>query len=597
MKNFFTISTVLALSCLGAWAQPQDRDALDLNPVSDTRKAEVSDQDQNVTHLIDVTEGNLLFGIYTDGEKITATLKGFADAEHHDRELKIPQTVTYNGEKVPVTVVGDMAFAYSNIDKIALGSNIAVIGTDAFAYCRLTELTIPFNVTHIMAGAFRNNPVTSVVFENPSKISNPLFLGGMAFAYTKLTSFEIPARLKVNDESSFAATHSSFLWGTRTLREITINRAFTEIKRNYTFEILNKALCYCYYDEEKQADTKRVVAYPPLAGVKDFALESGYIDVFDGAMEYANLNSVTLTSTLQPIEGKVNLVVGAYAFADSGISSLNLNANGPIKCYDCFAAFCDNLEAYTLSDNITNIKVFDGVMYGKKDNERYLVSYPAGKRDDQFKVDDDVRHIANHGFFSNRYIKDVSLPDGLLTIKEYAFGDCTGLQNVDYKGEALTSIEDRAFLSTDIKEIHLPESITFIGREAFNTISAMREVSVNRITPPDGPTNKLPRIFSESTLQSATLVIPLEADPKAFTQTPGWEFVNVEKRDLAGIDRTASPEPDIIVTASSVYSQSHTPFGLYRIDGTALGHSDSFRNLPQGIYIINTDSRTLKIAI
>lgn len=59
------------------------------------------------------------------------------------------------------------------------------------------------------------------------------------------------------------------------------------------------------------------------------------------------------------------------------------------------------------------------------------------------------------------------LPDGLTTILDKAFADCSKVQNVRLPS-TIVSIGNLAFSGCSIRSVTIPESVTTIGDEAFN---------------------------------------------------------------------------------------------------------------------------------
>jgi hypothetical protein len=75
--------------------------------------------------------------------------------------LIIPSTIDGN----PVTVIGDLAFAYQNIiTSVSMPASLISIGNGAFQVNQLATVSIPASVTEIKALAFNSNLLTSVTF-------------------------------------------------------------------------------------------------------------------------------------------------------------------------------------------------------------------------------------------------------------------------------------------------------------------------------------------------------------------------------------------------------------------------------------------------
>lgn len=79
----------------------------------------------------------------------------------------------------------------------------------------------------------------------------------------------------------------------------------------------------------------------------------------------------------------------------------------------------------------------------------------------------------------NTWLKKLIAPN-VKTIKEYAFKDCTALEEVDL-GENTTVIEPYAFANTNITSIHLP-AVEFLPQGAFQSCYKLINVSMEKVT-------------------------------------------------------------------------------------------------------------------
>ena len=96
-----------------------------------------------------------------------------------------------------------------------------------------------------------------------------------------------------------------------------------------------------------------------------------------------------------------------------------------------------------------------------------------------------VTHIKNYfscGVFDrkeNTTLKKVVLPDTIKYIGEQAFYKCTALEEINFP-ENLTTIDTKAFYEcTSLTKISLPKKLTEIGQYGFANCSSLKEVIIN----------------------------------------------------------------------------------------------------------------------
>ena len=111
-------------------------------------------------------------------------------SNEYSGEVKIPESVTYNGNTYSVTSIDDGAFYNcSSLTSVEIGNSVTSIGYAAFEYCSsLTSVEIGNSVTWIGNYAFSNcSSLTSVEIGN-----SVTSIGGFAFCNcSSLTSVEM----------------------------------------------------------------------------------------------------------------------------------------------------------------------------------------------------------------------------------------------------------------------------------------------------------------------------------------------------------------------------------------------------------------------
>lgn len=96
-----------------------------------------------------------------------------------------------------------------------------------------------------------------------------------------------------------------------------------------------------------------------------------------------------------------------------------------------------------------------------------MVSYPAELENPSYVVDSRATQIGFGAFSENDYLVNVTIPNGVTIIQEYAFEGCTSLATIDLP-QTLLIIDEYAFaLCTSLEKIELPSSLYCIGNQAF----------------------------------------------------------------------------------------------------------------------------------
>ena len=110
-----------------------------------------------------------------------------------------------------------------------------------------------------------------------------------------------------------------------------------------------------------------------------------------------------------------------------------------IETIDKFAS------GYINGTYMNKFKSIDGVLYavgyeGTKD--WILVKYPAGSRNTVYYVHPNCRRIARGAFEGASYIQEIYLPETVSFIGENAFSGCISLQGIYYEGNNVSAVRD-----------------------------------------------------------------------------------------------------------------------------------------------------------
>ena len=131
----------------------------------------------------------------------------------------------------------------------------------------------------------------------------------------------------------------------------------------------------------------------------------------------------------------------------------------------------------TVAPDHPYLAVLDGVLFGKTD--RRLISWtPAWKAED-YTVPDGVRIIGPHAFIFTG-IRELTLPDSVTEMGDFAFAYCDRLRSVTIPG-SLRVIPQFAFADDDgLREICLGLGVAVIDQGAFESCRGLEKVSLPR---------------------------------------------------------------------------------------------------------------------
>ncbi len=199
------------------------------------------------------------------------------------------------------------------------------------------------------------------------------------------------------------------------------------------------------------------------------SLES--IDLGDGAdriLEYAFLDCISLTSV--DLAGTVALDPNSF----SGCESLSKVTVGkelvsmPANAFDG----CEVLTEMYIHPENPMYTLADGMVFSK--DLRAVILCLADERV-TFIIPEGVETVGIHAFTIMPHVTHLFLPDSLVTIEECAFKNVM-MESVTF-GDGLTTIYDGAFLECEhLFEVTIPDSVTFIGVEAFSGCVSLEDV-------------------------------------------------------------------------------------------------------------------------
>ena len=387
----------------------------------------------------------------------------------------IPESVTYEGTNYSVTSIGNKAFHYC-FDLTSVTIPNSVISIDDFAFQRCESLT----------SVIMGNSVTS--------IGHATFNGCFS-----LTSITIPNSMTEIGEDAF------FNCDNMTSVYISDIEAWCKIK----FSVGSNPLIFAHHLFLNDTEITKLVIPNSLTSISSYAFSGCYgLTSVTIPNSVASIGDYTFSSckglTSISIPNSVTSI-GEGAFAgSSGLISISLPNNVTSIGYSTFSrckaltsvtipngvtiiggdAFeeCSALTSVSIPSSVTSIgyKAF----YGCTSLTSVYINDIAAWCKISFSMDNTPRYYSNplyyahHLYLNDTEIKDLVIPNSVTYIGEYTFINCTGLTSVTIPN-SVTSIGSNAFSGcSGLTSVSISNSVKSIGYRSFYSCTSLTSITI-----------------------------------------------------------------------------------------------------------------------
>ena len=381
---------------------------------------------------------------------------------YNDAEKAITLPAKYKG--YPVTNITDKAFNHKNITSVTIPRGIKSIDGFAFMNClSLTSITLPSSLKTIGSDAFAScTSLQKIVIPNGvTVIPSEAFLG-----CTSLTEITIPrsvTRIAQNAFKNVSLTTINYGGTEDEWKKIDIYNTDggndTLVKQTPS----NTAVQFGDFIYKQNKGAYTVVGYTGDATEVEIPEDAGdlYVTAID---DRAFANNKKITSVMIPnrirtigdsvFDGCDALETVTYDGAKTDWNSLNKGENDKLDDVALIYLGDFSYANYTDSDGTYHTYITE---YKGNDAK---ITIPAKYKGEE------IVGITNNGFFGNRTITSVTMPDSIKSIGSGTFDYCSNLTKVKWSS-GLETIGFRAFEETGLTEVTLPEGVTTIGGQAF----------------------------------------------------------------------------------------------------------------------------------
>ena len=206
-----------------------------------------------------------------------------------------------------------------------------------------------------------------------------------------------------------------------------------------------------------------------------------------------NIESVTIPSSVTSIGIRAFYNCDSLSSVTFGKDS-QLTSIGTIAFYKCTSLtsvtipssvtsigygsfdYCTSLTSIMVDENNTAYSSVDGVLF--KNSGEELIKYPAGKTSTSYSIPDGVKSISEFAFSDCTSLESITIPDSVTSIGKSAFNSCSSLESITIP-DSVKSISEFAFSDcTSLESITIPDSVTSIGESAFNSCSSLESITI-----------------------------------------------------------------------------------------------------------------------
>lgn len=439
-----------------------------------------------------------------------------ANSNSYAGVVDIPSTVTIDGKSYTVNEIGVRAFnSCYNLTKVNMPNTIERIDSSAFGACyKLTELILPTSLRVIEYSGISSLPITKLTLPEGldsigdrgvailNSLTDTLRLpaslramapGAVGFNH-KLTAYEVPEAnqyFKTVDGVIFSKDGKT-LWQFPCYKEcpdgytcpsgVTYFEAYSmsnlDRLKKFTFSYTTCDLApNAFYASSKlnyieRATSVRSIGACALGSLMRLTgITFGYnLQRVDSAGLAGMGSALTTNTDGLPTRSTIDLTgcralkyIGPNAFSSSTMVKLDIPAAVDTIAATAFdnAQYLQRIDVNSANNTFVSI---NGVLYDRAMTT--LLRVPCAFENQMFEFPNGVKHVNNYAFKGCSSMREVVLPEGLLSIGEESFYNC-GIFRINFPS-TLTHLPLNTFAYSGLTEVAVPSTIKSMDGGVFN---------------------------------------------------------------------------------------------------------------------------------
>ena len=422
-----------------------------------------------------------------------------------------------------VTTIGTYAFdGCSGLTSVTIGNGVTSIGTGVFGGCSgLTSISIPGSVTSIGDRAFSGCTRIKEVH-----INDLAAWCGISFGPASNPCIHSAANLYLNGELAtnlnipmgVTSIGNNAFKGCSAITSVTIPSSVTSIGEGAFYGC--SALTGITIPSSLTSIGETV--FSDCSGLTSISIPGSVTSIGNGVFDNCtSLKDLRIEDGNEVLTLGKNSKSGKGLFYDCPLNTLYLGRN--LSYQAGYLPFSGNstLASVTIGDCVTSIGA-DAFKGCSGLTAVYISDLAAWCGIDFGNFDANPLSCSHNLYLNEELVTNLNIPDGVTSIKESLFEDCTSLVSVEIPG-SVTNIGNRAFSDcSGLANVIISDGITSIGEGAFFNCTGLESVYIWSETP---PTLGMYAFYDVPT--TVTLYVP-SGTKKTYSAADGWsDFANI----------------------------------------------------------------------